>query len=149
MKTIARFLVEFTKYQIGKWSLYTDYYQHHANPLYTMIFISYNVKTKWMETLFEEKEEEKKPIICFPPLYFLKMSESIQSVVELRGLKAATMEVLLEFIYTEQVEVTVENVQELLPAACLLQLKGHIMEFVLYSVYVTWHIMLPSIIKLR
>lgn len=96
-----------------------------------------------------KKKKKKKPIIWFPPLYFLKMSESIQSVVELRGLKAATMEVLLEFIYTEQVEVTVENVQELLPAACLLQLKGHIMEFVLYSVYVTWHIMLPSIIKLR
>ena len=52
------------------------------------------------------------------------MSESSQSMVELRGLKATTMEVMLEFIYTEQVDVTVENVQELLPAACLLQLKG-------------------------
>ncbi|XP_030829309.1 kelch-like protein 12 [Strongylocentrotus purpuratus] len=60
----------------------------------------------------------------FCAMFTNQMSESIQSVVELRGLKAATMEVLLEFIYTEQVEVTVENVQELLPAACLLQLKG-------------------------
>lgn len=34
------------------------------------------------------------------------------------------MEILLDFVYTETVRVTVENVQELLPAACLLQLKG-------------------------
>lgn len=34
------------------------------------------------------------------------------------------MEILLDFVYTETVHVTVENVQELLPAACLLQLKG-------------------------
>lgn len=34
------------------------------------------------------------------------------------------MEILLDFVYTETVLVTVENVQELLPAACLLQLKG-------------------------
>ncbi|XP_060738446.1 kelch-like protein 12 [Tachysurus vachellii] len=32
------------------------------------------------------------------------------------------MDILLDFVYT--VLVTVENVQELLPAACLLQLKG-------------------------
>lgn len=36
------------------------------------------------------------------------------------------MEILLDFVYTETVLVTVENVQELLPAACLLQLKGTI-----------------------
>ncbi|XP_041460015.1 kelch-like protein 12 isoform X2 [Lytechinus variegatus] len=60
----------------------------------------------------------------FCAMFTNQMSESSQSVVELRGLKATTMEVLLEFIYTEQVDVTVENVQELLPAACLLQLKG-------------------------
>lgn len=35
------------------------------------------------------------------------------------------MEILLDFVYTETVHVTVENVQELLPAACLLQLKGN------------------------
>lgn len=34
------------------------------------------------------------------------------------------MGILLDFVYTETVRVTVENVQELLPAACLLQLKG-------------------------
>lgn len=36
------------------------------------------------------------------------------------------MEILLDFVYTETVLVTVENVQELLPAACLLQLKGKV-----------------------
>ena len=34
------------------------------------------------------------------------------------------MEILLDFVYTETVNVSVENVQELLPAACLLQLTG-------------------------
>ena len=34
------------------------------------------------------------------------------------------MEILLDFVYTETVNVSVENVQELLPAACLLQLNG-------------------------
>ena len=54
------------------------------------------------------------------------MSESLKSTIELQGLNARTMEVLLDFIYTETVEVTVENVQELLPSACLLQLSGMI-----------------------
>ena len=44
--------------------------------------------------------------------------------MDIQGLTAVTMEILLDFVYTETVLVTVENVQELLPAACLLQLKG-------------------------
>ncbi len=59
------------------------------------------------------------------------MSESLKSTIELQGLNARTMETLLDFIYTETVEVTVENVQELLPSACLLQLSGKITENVL------------------
>lgn len=39
------------------------------------------------------------------------------------------MEILLDFVYTETVLVTVENVQELLPAACLLQLKGTVLDY--------------------
>lgn len=39
------------------------------------------------------------------------------------------MEILLDFVYTETVLVTVENVQELLPAACLLQLKGTVQNY--------------------
>lgn len=45
--------------------------------------------------------------------------------MDIQGLTASTMEILLDFVYTETVHVTVENVQELLPAACLLQLKGN------------------------
>jgi len=52
------------------------------------------------------------------------MCEMEKSVVELHGISANIMEVLLDFVYTETVNVSVENVQELLPAACLLQLTG-------------------------
>ena len=54
----------------------------------------------------------------------LQLSESDQEVVELHEIPADVMEVLLDFVYTETVNVSVENVQELLPAACLLQLNG-------------------------
>jgi len=53
------------------------------------------------------------------------MCEMDKSVVELHDISASIMEVLLDFVYTETVNVSVENVQELLPAACLLQLTGH------------------------
>ena len=52
------------------------------------------------------------------------MSEQDKSLVELHSISANVMDVLLDFVYTETVDVTVENVQELLPAACLLQLTG-------------------------
>ncbi|XP_070558637.1 kelch-like protein 12 [Ptychodera flava] len=60
----------------------------------------------------------------FCAMFTNEMSEKQKSSIELQGLNADTMEVLLDFVYTETVNVTVENVQELLPAACLLQLKG-------------------------
>jgi len=52
------------------------------------------------------------------------MSEAEKSAVELHDVPANVVEVLLDFVYTETVDVSVENVQELLPAACLLQLNG-------------------------
>lgn len=52
------------------------------------------------------------------------MEESNKSVVELHGLDSDTMEFILDFVYTESIQVSVENVQALLPAACLLQLTG-------------------------
>ena len=54
----------------------------------------------------------------------LQLSEKDQETVELHEISAEVMEVLLDFVYTETVNVSVENVQELLPAACLLQLTG-------------------------
>ena len=53
-----------------------------------------------------------------------QMSEKHQEEITLHGISADVMEVLLDFVYTETVNVSVENVQELLPAACLLQLTG-------------------------
>lgn len=85
----------------------------------------------------------------------LQLSEKGKPYVDIQGLTAATMEILLDFVYTETVHVTVENVQELLPAACLLQLKGtdaavalvtprwpahaHMNGHLTYGVVETWH----------
>lgn len=55
---------------------------------------------------------------------YSQLSEKDQEVVELHEISADVMGVLLDFVYTETVDVSVENVQELLPAACLLQLNG-------------------------
>ena len=52
------------------------------------------------------------------------MLEKDLQVIELQGLTAKTMEILLDCIYSEQVSFTIENVQEILPAAALLQLNG-------------------------
>ena len=59
-----------------------------------------------------------------PLLFYIQMSEMDKTVIELHKISAEVMEVLLDFVYTETVNVSVENVQELLPAACLLQLTG-------------------------
>ena len=52
------------------------------------------------------------------------MQERDKRVIDLHEIPASVMEILLDFVYTETVEVSVENVQALLPAACLLQLTG-------------------------
>ena len=53
------------------------------------------------------------------------MCEKDMAEIELHSISGKVMEVLLDFVYTETVNVSVENVQELLPAACLLQLTGN------------------------
>ncbi len=60
-----------------------------------------------------------------------QMSESDKTKIELHGIPADVMGVLLDFVYTETVNVSVENVQELLPAACLLQLTGNAVQYML------------------
>lgn len=57
-------------------------------------------------------------------MFMLQMWEKDQAEITLHEISASVMEVLLDFVYTETVNVSVENVQELLPAACLLQLTG-------------------------
>ncbi|CAC5365929.1 KLHL12 [Mytilus coruscus] len=60
----------------------------------------------------------------FCAMFTNEMSEKDKSVITLHEISADVMRVLLDFVYTETVNVSVENVQELLPAACLLQLTG-------------------------
>ncbi|XP_064604602.1 kelch-like protein 12 [Liolophura sinensis] len=60
----------------------------------------------------------------FCAMFTNEMSEKDKYMIELHGISGDVMEVLLDFVYTESVNVSVENVQELLPAACLLQLTG-------------------------
>ena len=60
------------------------------------------------------------------------MKEEFKQEVELHDICSTVMEVLLDFVYTETVHVTVENVQELLPAACLLQLTGLCLDDIFY-----------------
>lgn len=60
----------------------------------------------------------------FCAMFTGNLSERDQEIIELHEISADVMEVLLDFVYTETVNVSVENVQELLPAACLLQLNG-------------------------
>ena len=57
-------------------------------------------------------------------------SSSEQKKIVIKGLSADTMDILLDFIYTETIKVNVENVQALLPAACLLQLNGKQLLFI-------------------
>jgi hypothetical protein len=52
------------------------------------------------------------------------MVERHLNVIELKGFSAAVMEILLNSIYGESVTVTSDNVQDILPAASLLQLNG-------------------------
>lgn len=60
----------------------------------------------------------------FCAMFTNEMSEKDKSTITLHEISADVMRVLLDFVYTETVNVSVENVQELLPAACLLQLTG-------------------------
>lgn len=60
----------------------------------------------------------------FCAMFTNEMWERDQAEITLHEISASVMEVLLDFVYTETVNVSVENVQELLPAACLLQLTG-------------------------
>uniref|UniRef100_A0A0L8GXP8 BTB domain-containing protein n=1 Tax=Octopus bimaculoides TaxID=37653 RepID=A0A0L8GXP8_OCTBM len=60
----------------------------------------------------------------FCAMFTNEMSEKSESKIHIQGVSATVMQVLLDFIYTETVCVNISNVQELLPAACLLQLTG-------------------------
>ena len=50
------------------------------------------------------------------------MKEKSEQTIELQGLSSQTLGILLDCIYSEKFMFTIENVQEILPAATLLQL---------------------------
>ena len=51
------------------------------------------------------------------------MKESSQDEIELRGIEPQAMDSLINYAYTGEVLITIDNVQDLLPAAGILQLK--------------------------
>ncbi|KAL0966284.1 hypothetical protein UPYG_G00293370 [Umbra pygmaea] len=59
----------------------------------------------------------------FSALFSGGMSEAAQEEVQILGVEAQVFEVLLEFIYTGVINVTVDNMQELMVAADMLQLS--------------------------
>ncbi|XP_061752876.1 actin-binding protein IPP isoform X1 [Nerophis ophidion] len=59
----------------------------------------------------------------FSALFSLGMSEAAKEEVEILGVDGDTFEVLLGFVYTGAMDVTVDNVQELMLAADMLQLN--------------------------
>ncbi|CAF0817955.1 unnamed protein product [Didymodactylos carnosus] len=59
----------------------------------------------------------------FAAMFTGEMLERHMPVVEIKGLTASVMEAILNSIYAEQVPLTNENVQDILPAASLLQLN--------------------------
>lgn len=73
-------------------------------------------------------------------LLLLGFDEKNQSKVTLKGVDPVALEVLINYVYTSEVEVTEDNVQTLLPAANLMQLsdvKDACCEFLLNQLHPT------------
>ena len=63
-------------------------------------------------------------LICIVSLSLSgELAESRQTEVTIRDIDEAAMELLIDFCYTSKITVEENNVQTLLPAACLLQLQ--------------------------
>ena len=60
----------------------------------------------------------------FRAMFTSSYSEASQSVVELHGITPTALEVLIRFFYTSTLHVSTDNVQEVLPAACMLQVTA-------------------------
>jgi len=59
----------------------------------------------------------------FHAMFTGELAESRQTEVTIRDIDEAAMELLIDFCYTSKITVEENNVQTLLPAACLLQLQ--------------------------
>ncbi|CAH8472879.1 unnamed protein product [Schistosoma haematobium] len=60
----------------------------------------------------------------FDAMFSSGMAESAQLEVELKSITPEIMDTLLDYVYTGQVRVSMANVQDLLPAASLVQMEG-------------------------
>lgn len=66
-------------------------------------------------------------LASFSPYFYAMFTndviESRQNSVTLKSMDPRSVEVLIEFAYTAQIRITEENVQYLLPVACILQIS--------------------------
>jgi len=60
------------------------------------------------------------------------------NVIELKGFSASVMDILLNSIYGESVTVTSDNVQDILPAASLLQLNGTGLFLLVFTIFTSY-----------
>nr|CAH8824809.1 unnamed protein product [Trichobilharzia regenti] len=60
----------------------------------------------------------------FDAMFSSGMAESAQLEIELKSISPEIMDALLDYVYTGQVRVSMDNVQDLLPAASLVQMEG-------------------------
>ena len=66
--------------------------------------------------------QEENPSFDLRAMFTGAMSESSQTEVTIRDVDETAMDILIDFCYTSSIVVEENNVQTLLPAACLLQL---------------------------
>lgn len=66
-------------------------------------------------------------LASFSPYFYAMFTndvvESRQNTITLKSMDARSVELLIEFAYTAQIKITEENVQYLLPVACILQIS--------------------------
>ena len=60
----------------------------------------------------------------FRAMFTSSYSEANQSAVELHGITPTALEILIQYFYTSTLHISTDNVQEVLPAACMFQVTA-------------------------
>ena len=60
----------------------------------------------------------------FDAMFASEMVETTMQEIQLHEISAEAMELLIDYCYTAQITIEERNVQQLLPAACLLQVEN-------------------------
>lgn len=63
----------------------------------------------------------------FDAMFASEMVETTLQEIQLHEISSEAMELLIDYCYTAQITIEERNVQQLLPAACLLQVGKHIL----------------------